>query len=63
MDRGRGGALPVALCGKIDEIGALDFRREEDVGMVRRSAAGFDEGVVGRVGGTLSSRAEIRLVE
>ena len=41
--------------GKTEVIGVRDFMRDEDVGMVRRRAAGFDDGVEGRVGGTLYS--------
>jgi hypothetical protein len=39
--------------GKTEEMGARNFKREDDVGIVNRSATGFDDGVVGRVGGTL----------
>jgi hypothetical protein len=39
--------------GKTEEMGVRAFRREDDVGMVSRSAAGFEDGVEGRVGGTL----------
>jgi len=39
--------------GKTDEMGARAFKREDDVGIVNRSAIGFEDGVVGRVGGTL----------
>ena len=58
-DGGRGGIGEVARGvaeddgGKTDEIGGRAFRREEDVGMVSRSATGFADGVEGRVGGTL----------
>lgn len=58
-DGGRGGMGEVARGvaedegGKTDEIGARTFRREDDVGIVNRSAAGFEDGVDGRVGGTL----------
>lgn len=38
------------------EIGVRDFIRDDDVGIVSRSAAGLDDGVEGRVGGTLYSR-------
>jgi hypothetical protein len=38
--------------GKTDEMGVRAFKREDDVGMVNRSATGFEDGVVGRVGGT-----------
>ena len=34
-------------------IGVRDFMRDDDVGIVSLSAAGFDDGVEGRVGGTL----------
>lgn len=56
-DGGRGGIGEVARGvaddegGKTDEIEGRAFRR--DVGMVNRSAAGFEDGVEGRVGGTL----------
>ena len=49
--------------GKTEEMGVRDFIREDEVGMVRRSAAGFEDGVEGRVGGTLYSRPWIRLAE
>ena len=39
--------------GKTAEIGARAFKREDDVGIVNRNATGFEDGVVGRVGGTL----------
>jgi hypothetical protein len=39
--------------GKTVDIGGRAFRREDDVGMVSRSATGFADGVEGRVGGTL----------
>lgn len=39
--------------GKTDEMGARAFKREDDVGMVNRNAAGFKDGVDGGVGGTL----------
>jgi hypothetical protein len=57
-DGGRGGIGEVARGvaeeepGKTDEIEGRDLRREDDVGMVNRSAAGFEDGVEGRVGGT-----------
>jgi len=56
-DGGRGGIGEVARGvaavdgGKTDEIGGRAFRRDE-VGIVRRSAAGLEDGVDGRVGGT-----------
>ena len=37
---------------KTDEIEGRDFKRVDEVGIVRRSAA-VDDGVDGRVGGTL----------
>lgn len=40
----------------------LDFTRSE-VGIVSRKAAGFDDGVDGRAGGTIKSSACSRLVE
>ena len=58
-DGGRGGMGDVARGvaddegGKTDEIGARAFRRKVDVGIVNRSAAGFEDGVDGRAGGTL----------
>lgn len=42
--------------GKTEDRAGLDFIRIE-VGIVRRNAAGFDEGVDGRVGGTTNSSA------
>ena len=44
-------------------MGVRLFRREEDAGMVSRSAAGLAGGVVGRVGGTQKSKVWRRLVE
>ena len=44
------------------EMGARDFIRDEDVGIVSLSAAGLDDGVEGLVGGTLYSKPYIRLV-
>lgn len=41
-----------ATVGNTLEIGARDLRRDDDVGIVSRRAAGFDDGVEGRVGGT-----------
>ena len=38
--------------GKTAEMGARAFKREDDVGMVNHSAAGFEDGVEGHVGGT-----------
>lgn len=38
------------------------MRRDEEVGMVRRRAAGLEEGVEGRVGGTRYSKPWARLV-
>jgi hypothetical protein len=58
-DGGRGGMGDVARGvaddegGKTDEIEGRAFRRRVDVGIVNRSAAGFEDGVDGRVGGTL----------
>jgi hypothetical protein len=58
-DGGRGGIGEVARGvadeegGKTDEIAGRAFKREDDVGMVSRSATGFEDGVEGRVGGTL----------
>lgn len=42
---------------KMAEMGGRDLRREDAVGIVRRSAAGFADGVLGRVGGTWYSGA------
>ena len=47
MALGSGGA------GNTDDMGVRDFRRVDEVGIVRRRAAGLADGVVGRVGGTL----------
>jgi hypothetical protein len=58
-DGGRGGMGDAARGvaddegAKTDEIEGRAFRRKEDVGMVNRNAAGFEDGVDGRVGGTL----------
>ena len=53
-ERGIAGPLGVvADCGKTAEIGALALGLEDDVGKVRRRATGLEDGVVGRVGGTL----------
>lgn len=49
--------------GKTDVIGVLALRREDDVGIVRRNAAGFDDGVDGRAGGTTYSDERMRPVE
>jgi len=68
VDGGRGGNGEVARCtgGWLTEVAegpgnteareGLDFTRIE-VGMVRRNAAGLEEGVDGRVGGTVKSSA------
>lgn len=57
---------PTALTGdgegKMEESEGRDFIRI-DVGIVKRSATGLDEGVDGRVGGTIYSSPCIRLVE
>ena len=42
--------------GKTADTGGRAFSREEDVGIVRRRAAGLEEGVEGRVGGTRCSK-------
>jgi hypothetical protein len=59
-DGGRGGMgdVPRGVAdddggGKTDEIEGRAFRRNVDVGIVNRSAAGFEDGVDGRVGGIL----------
>lgn len=70
VDGGRGGmgevaryggwgcarVLAVEGPGKTEDRAGLDFIRME-VGIVSRNAAGFDEGVDGRVGGTVNSSA------
>ena len=48
--------------GKRADTGGRAFSRDEEVGMVRRSAAGLEEGVEGRVGGTRYSIPCARLV-
>ena len=48
--------------GKIEEREGRDFIRL-DVGIVKRNAIGLEEGVEGRVGGTMCSSPCIRLVE
>ena len=54
VERGNGGTgVAVTGDGKIDETGVRVLSRDDEVGMVSRSAAGFDDGVEGRVGGTL----------
>ena len=68
-DGGRGGIGDVArgvaaVDGeKTDEIEGRAFKRVDEDGIVRRSAAGLEDGVDGRVGGTLYSRPRILLVE
>jgi hypothetical protein len=52
----------VAGVGKMEDRAGRDFIRIE-VGIVKRSAAGFDEGVDGLAGGTMKSSPWIRLVE
>lgn len=47
---------------KTADTGGRDFSRDEEVGMVRRRAAGLEEGVEGRVGGTRCSKPWARLV-
>ena len=49
--------------GKTAERAGLDLMRAMDVGIVNRKAAGFDDGVDGRVGGTCISIPCILLVE
>lgn len=51
--------------GNTDEMGGRALRRDEDVGMVSRRAAGLEDGVEGRVGGTLLLNSNVcsRLVE
>jgi len=57
---------PAALAGdgegKTEDSAGRDFIRM-DVGIVKRNATGLEEGVDGRVGGTMCSRPCIRLVE
>ena len=53
VDRANGA---VAGPGKTLVIGVRDFRRDDDVGIVSLSAAGLEDGVEGRVGGTMYSR-------
>ena len=48
--------------GKTADTGGRALRRDEEVGMVRRRAAGLEEGVEGRVGGTRYSKPWARLV-
>lgn len=60
MGRGSGGG---GLTPNTADIGVRLFAREEEVGRVSRRAAELDEGVVGRVGGTVKSKACKRLVE
>lgn len=38
------------------DTGGRAFNRDEEVGMVSRTAAGLEEGVEGRVGGTRYSK-------
>lgn len=72
VEGGRGGTGEVERCGiwgcaiarvlagegpgKTEDRAGRDFIRI-DVGIVRRNAAGFDDGVDGRVGGTINSSA------
>lgn len=60
--RANSGTAGGAEVGKTLEIGARDFIRDDDVGIVSLRAAGFAEGVDGRVGGTVNSKPCIRLV-
>ena len=46
-------AGPGAAAGNTLETGVRDFMRDDAVGIVSLNAAGLDEGVEGRVGGTL----------
>lgn len=73
VDGGRGGIGEVARCvgwgeglgeepGNTEAKEGLAFTRNE-VGIVNRKAAGFDEGVDGRAGGTVKSSVCSRLVE
>lgn len=60
---GGGVTASVEVAGKTEEIGGRDLRRAIDVGIVSRNAAGLDDGVEGRVGGTCVSIEPIRPVE
>ena len=51
-----------AEVGKTLEIGVRVLMRDDEVGIVSLSAAGLDDGVEGRVGGTLYSKPCNRLV-
>ena len=44
---------PEPAAGKTLEIGVRNFMRDDDVGIVSLNAAGLEEGVEGRVGGTV----------
>lgn len=57
-----GAAVDVADAGKTEEMDGLAFNLEEDVGIVNLRAAGFDDGVEGRAGGTVKSTPCIRVV-
>ncbi len=59
MERVRGA---VAGDGKTLDIGARDFIRDDDVGIVSLSAAGLDDGVEGLAGGIGYSKPCRRLV-
>jgi hypothetical protein len=61
-DWGAGRAVAVTGVGKMEDRAGRDFIRIE-VGIVKRNAAGFDEGVDGLAGGTMKSSPCIRLVE
>ena len=45
--------MAVAEPGNTEDMEARVLSREDEVGMVRRRATGLEEGVEGRVGGTL----------
>lgn len=62
VERVTGAVRGGAEVGKTLEIGARAFMRDDEVGIVSLRAAGFDDGVEGRVGGTLYSNPYNRLV-
>ena len=53
VERFNEGGAAVSGEAKTPDIGGRAFNRDDEVGIVRRRAAGLEEGVEGRVGGTL----------
>lgn len=63
VDRCSGGVWIAGEGGNTFEIGVRTFKREDEVGIVRRRAEGLEDGVDGRVGGTSWSSVCNRPVE